>query len=432
MRANNDDLVLIPVLAIVFAAAVLLTLVTIGCAGSPKYSPPLDRVGSISLRELETRIKEWMREGHPSSDPPSLGGLGEIHGYRWNRENQDLELIGAAASGSTAPIGADAFATALRVALNPAIGVTLLPTDPADRDSVHTVVVFPPEIAGTSFTDSLIWGDYMVKRLALGDEQTLLVPDLASLTHEFLNPCAVSPESIRELSAARLFFVPEPPVLELEHHDAGYTIWIRQADVRLEPEAGLGLSDDPPQLRDGQADPALQEFARSFNRNLPELEAQYPILGRLHATYRLALVATLLRASDLPYDLGFWLDEYPIPAHETPREFPRIKGQTVKRTCWGQPYEYTATTHVREVWGGVLITYASLFSNGGAARADQLPFSLGTALGSRATSGIIQVPTWTRPPTLPRAIRSAIPRTHHVLPTRQRNCSSLDSQIRCW
>lgn len=77
----------------------------------------------------------------------------------------------------------------------------------------------------------------------------------------------------------------------------------------------------------GNSDDLNAEFARNFTRDFTNLAVKYPVYGDLQNIFDLALVATLLRAEDLPGQVGWHMTCF-----ADPREFPVARGMAPTST----------------------------------------------------------------------------------------------------
>jgi hypothetical protein len=320
----------------------------------------------VSLAALGRQVRAALARG---ADPASLqlGNLADVTGYRLDEARKDIEVIGIPANSATRPIAIARFVGALRVAHYRAIGMTLLPRDRLRPDSVHVVHAFPPELHDTALLAPMIAADYDIKRRAYAA--------LATYYRHAKAPCVDAGTRTVLITSARIVFLPAKPDLAFERGSGGTFVWVRHASVLLRPEgdlmvAGGGTRPAPP-------DPGLRTFAADFTRRFPEHE-RLPVYRDLAVTFRLFLLAQLLRAEELEWNAAFWLTEFPLPRHPTPRELPGFEPKKVRRTCWGEPYEYTATRVERQIWGGVLISYGE-FTGRAAILSAELP--LGASVG---------------------------------------------------
>jgi len=362
---------------------------TVGPSGCPLYM--------VSLQQAEREVKKALAHGRVTGEPLPLGGLTKLVGYRWDPVRNDLQLIGEICANSPVLILADQFVEALQRGHYEAVGMTLIPKDPTRSDSVHLVHAFPADLADTHFLASLIPGDYKAKELALGVKPS--VKDVATRYHDEIKRCQVSTASSRGITPARIFFLPVEPVLEVERTGEGFTRWIRKADIILQPERDVIAASGQVTSSSLPPDPALSDFAEEFTRRFTELEREFPAFQQLHTMYEVFLVAQLLHAEQLaeqlPYDLSFWLSEYPLKRYPTPRELPGFKPKRIKHTCWGRPYtntEYSGLRVERQVWGGVIIGYQHFpaFWHG---RGLQPPANIGASVSVTGNSTTLPAPT---------------------------------------
>ncbi len=348
----------------------------------------------VSLREVERSVKSVLARGGLVDEPLALGRLTDIWGYRM--DDKGVHLIGAIGEGT--PILIEQVAAAFRISHHEAIGMSLVPENPAQPASPQKVVVFPPELEDTRLIAPLIVRDYQVKNE--------IFQVLNARYQNEIKRCSESRAASREVTLARVVFLPDEPVLELERDDKGLTVWIRKADVVLTPEHDL-LAASGQLAGSLPPDPALSGFTKDFNRRFPASPLDYEVQN----IFKLFLVAQLLHAEQLPDDLRFWLAEYPLPRYPTPRELPGFAPKTFARTCYGRPYaptEYQGVRRERQLWGGVIIAYRQYFGLGHSQGLD-----LTRAIGSSVTARIAT----SLAPALPPSNRLSLPRAGFVLPS---------------
>lgn len=283
-------------------------------------------VHAVSLPQLERQVRQALPWPHPAVAPLTVGGLTDLWGYRWNRERQELELLGEVGEGP--PLLVDEFVMALRMGHYPAIGMNLIPQDPLDPASPQLVHVFPPELGETRLVVPLIQAEYTVKTHAL--------QAVAARYRDQGEQCAG--RTTTAMARARLFFVPAMPELAFEETPQGFTIQIRQARLMLRAERDVVVASGT-EARPLPPGHPLADFAADFSRRLADLERQEPVYQQLQRTYRLFLIAQLLRkefqANEIVYDVGFWLHDYPVAPYPPPRALPPFPSHTIQRICGG-------------------------------------------------------------------------------------------------
>jgi hypothetical protein len=304
----------------------------------------------VSLRDLEQKEKLRLADSRNTVELGTLGNCADIHGFVVSPARHDVELLCTpAAPGSSTPILLEEFVTSLIHALGPS-GMSLRPKNPARPDSPQLVEVYPPSFRGSLVALAEIEADYRAKQLATAY--------LNSRYRQIVKRCSATRSSARGISLARIEFVPQQEVLEFDKAFDGSTIiWIRQAEPMLVQQADLRLEDgSSPELL---LDDVLAEFVEDLTVRLQngELEHHFAVFQKLRMAYRLALLGKLLRHPGVKYDWSFWLS-YPVLPRPTPEELPGFQTATVSHTCYGHPYEYSAYSNVRQIWGGVLVDYS--------------------------------------------------------------------------
>jgi hypothetical protein len=107
--------------------------------------------------------------------------------------------------------------------------------------------------------------------------------------------------------------------------------------------------------------PDSHAFDSSFNQNISSVRRHYPIFMEMANMFKLFLLSQLLRAEKIPYDFDFWLHEYPLKPHPTPRELPGFEPVVLQWVCWTPPYNYEGIIMRRELKGGMLLDYQRYF-----------------------------------------------------------------------
>jgi hypothetical protein len=360
----------------------------------------------VSLQHLEHTVT-----AAAVPEPVPLG-LTDIHGFEWDEQQTDVWLMGTL-DAAAPPILVDHFVGALRATQTAqAPGMTLLPVDRTNPRSMHQVLVFPEHLglADSRYMAALIQSDYLVKALAVAAATPPFgLDDVVTRYRRAITGCGASAASAPSIIRARVWFVPVRPVLRTERLDGRRRVWIDQAEVMLAAEEDLVSSKDGT-VHHATNSP-LQAFAREFTARFQESK-RLRVFWELHTMYKLGLLAELLHQLELPPHRDFWLRTYPLQPYATPRELPGFTPHTVKHTCWGQPYEYSGTQTVVQIWGGVLVAYKGYLTG----QQPDSPFDLPEALAASvaglsssmhtmplgsptlSTPGLFSRPTPTPPP----------------------------------
>lgn len=344
--------------AVSLAVACMIALPELLGAGSPPKAYRLERLAkpvavddakprrtTISLDELEQRVREAVTQRTTPSEPIPLGGFTNILGYRWNDERREVELIGETGGPAAFRLYAEQLAVALRLAVEPFIVVTIVPSglDPWGR---QRVVAYPETVLDTHFLEPLIQADYYMKAIVMNHVSSPVPTPLDGLETVILD-CRVPP-NIDELlgASSNIFFQPVDPRPVTHRTKGGFQRSIRDVGLRLRP--GRHVSD-----------PYVIEFARRVSSDLDRLVESHPrALRPLVNLHRLYMVAQLLMVEEeAEIDLSYWLSEFPLTPHPTPRELPSVRSKPVGRFCEGPAVDYEKSLRSWQLWGGVILGF---------------------------------------------------------------------------
>ncbi len=299
---------------------------------------------TLSLEELEQQTREAVRRRKSTEQPIPLGGLTDILGYHWDAQRQRIELIGASDETPVSPIYAEQFVVALRLAHYPMIIQSLNPAG-TELGSPQLVLAYPKEVEDTLFLEPLIQADYFLKAISMNHARPLVRTPKTAMEEAVLR-CKHLPQR-EDLKGPpdNIFFRPGHPVIEQERTaDGGFNLWIRDIDLKL--HAGKQVKN-----------PDVLTFVDQMNQRLGELIAAYPRVFRpLVNIYKIHIVAQLLMTEqEAKTDLSYWLSEFPVAPHPTPRELPVVKSEMVGRFCEGPAGQYDEHVSSGQLWGGILL-----------------------------------------------------------------------------
>jgi len=288
---------------------------------------------TVSLNDLKDKAQRERRHSKLL-----LSGLVDIHGYRWKPSSQDIELIGSRDSkgSSDFEITIDEIVAALRIGDQPTISMALIPKP----SHLHQVIVNPSSIQDSRFIEVFIQADYLTKLIALGAVRTDLIENVVSRYQKRLEECNIN--TIILDVPAKIHFQADPdPDIEIEKMQDGFTLWLKKLNLFV---LSAYSNEESSRSHNFILFNPVREFATDFQNMYRKIQDRYPIYQKLHSLYKLHLISYLLylqrREKIISYDFKFWLSDYALSLHRTPRELPISKPQTIKFTCLKRPYKY--------------------------------------------------------------------------------------------
>lgn len=321
---------------------------------APGAEPTQPTARALSVRVLQTRIKESLARGERPRELWELAGLTRITGYVVEPTRQELILVGQAAPGAP-PLHVEDLAVALRSAwlryaqrqsrslryhnpgcsIDPEAGVlrqlealsAAAATDAADLEARvarwREVCAQPQRVRvlgvphDTRFGQVMVEADYLMKRVVSGSLD-LGVPGLTSVTAMLMAAVEADPAGAPISALHRFWFCPgEASFVEQEG-----LVAIQACPVKL-------LTEEEHLTRTGVAGkgrphPMAQQFSEQFSVHYQEIAAQLPIYQELEALFRFVAIARLLRYQQARVDVAYLLDSLPVPKASVPRTLPGI------------------------------------------------------------------------------------------------------------
>lgn len=189
----------------------------------------------------------------------------------------------------------------------------------------------------------LVEADYHMKLIGMGLEDGVLgvVSYLDALA-------ARPPEEAAEMDVLRWWFTLNYDAIATTESRDGFEI--RGPGVQVLSENEL-LDATGERIHTGGSSELNSEFARSFTKNYDALARKYPVYGELRNIFDLALAASILRAEDLPgqvgWEMGYFLPPksaggattewtYPVALGPAPTQVESIVHQKVVETRQGK------------------------------------------------------------------------------------------------
>ncbi len=151
----------------------------------------------------------------------------------------------------------------------------------------------------------LVEADYRMKLVGMGLEDGTLgvisYLDAVKRSH---------PDNPPAMNVLRWWFTLNDKSLKTTAHRDAFELAGQGVRVLSENEM---LSDAGKRIHTGKSDELNSEFARSFTRHFDALAAKYPVYADLRNVFDLALVAAVLRAEDLPGQVGWHMAHFRDP-----------------------------------------------------------------------------------------------------------------------
>lgn len=298
----------------------------------------------ISLRDSERSTREALDRG-AGADDLSLGELTTVDGFTWT--GSDILIHGRHAVGGSTPLRR--FVEALRIMeKNDTIWMSLDPSDPTALERPHRIVTSTSVLVDTTILESMAMVDYYTKALALGQAESFS-PDITSILDVYTKivmDCDVKDITALSFSSQNMFYVPGPPGARRVRLLEGYRIEIDATPAVLLPGSEVKATE-------------LIGFADAVTAALPDLERRPLFREHLFGTYRMLFFAQLLilaaeREPTLNELLAYWLRDFPLGPHLTPRELPGLGPHGVGRVC---VRDFRERGRQFELSGGVVVRY---------------------------------------------------------------------------
>jgi hypothetical protein len=377
-------------------AAGVILLCCLSLSGCPR-PPDAQLVTLVSLKTLQSSLAACKGRGSCPNQLEQLSGITRLLGFVVDEKNHDLLLVGRTETGVPS-LHLEDFVVALRAAWmkyarlqgntyvysNPGCSIDPDPAVISQLDAVgrrigsasspqaveraigewRATCKQPQSVRvlgipfDTHFAQVMVSADYDMKTLADGTTQ-IKIPGLIGVSDMMLEtekeavaahqPISVSP------NLNRFWFYPGANVYD----ESKGLVLVRQCPVQLLTEQMYALGGKI--VGEETVDPLADAFRYNVTELYGELGRVRPIYRELENVFRFVAVATTIKAKyPQAVDLGYFLDQYPVPAPTPP----------VDRTLAGRDgvkqYEHSETsgpvTESLSLWvpscGGVDIAIA--------------------------------------------------------------------------
>ena len=253
---------------------------------------------AYSLRQAQMRLTSGSRE------VTELGGITEPVAFVYDAEHDDYLLVGVA-DAKRAPLRLEGLVAALLAKEAPEVSI-----DPpiANGDPRQQPVRFRGGLEDTRLGAEMLDADIALKKLALGmlHAEVWGVKSYLSLSVDDARKTG----SVSETSSR--FWLQAGKTLISGSAEAGVMVVnVCKADVQTEVIAS-GAS---------QRDPIGDQFSTQIAASFPELVMQYPALARVMPILRLVTLAQEMSRERQGQSIGFWLNQYKLPAFPTRRTY---------------------------------------------------------------------------------------------------------------
>lgn len=339
-----------------------------GCAKGPElFGEPAkpvtapEEVRALSLKALQTELRNCQPQRNCSAEVLSLAGLKTVWGVVADEAQHDLILFGQAAP-EAPPLLLEDFAVALRNAWLKYARVEgntryyALPgcsIDPEPRvmqglqqieqrlaashasseteralSAWRSVCLQPQNVRvmgipfTTHFAQVMVKADYDMKSLADGTD-VLDPTGLVSLTSMALREASSAVLQRQPLTQSvaglnRFWFYPGETLFEEEQG----AYWLKQCPVKLLTEE-MYSSASGESLHTGTANPRAQKFAENFTALYAKVMQLRPVYQELENLFRFVALAGLLKSKhENVCDLGYLLEAFAVPAAAVPQKLP--------------------------------------------------------------------------------------------------------------
>jgi len=274
----------------------------------------------------------------------NLGGINAIHGLIYDRQTQDLILVGKY-DPERQPLTLDDFAVALRARFIhgkwPLVSID--PTEETKRTGMQTVR-FEGGIEDTQFGADLFDADYRLKQIGMG-----LRPAGVAAVRTYWDldrERATTRRGGSSQISSRFWFYPVlPSVLVRED-----VVAIKGLTVGVFTEV-LSAEIDGKKIEDLSTfqDPTGDQFAKAVTDHFEELATGHPSFSRVQGLDELVALTRAIEEMEERPDLAFWLKDYRGKPVNTPRAVKVLKRQeTYESPGPGGVYQRS-----RELSGGV-------------------------------------------------------------------------------
>ena len=263
-----------------------------------------------------------------SSTHYTLGGINHIMGFVYDRESQDIILVGQIGE-EEQKITLDDLAVGLRAVLVKKTCPTVsIDKSPETQNTKKQRVVFGGGIENTQFGQDLLSADILLKNLALGFENAS-VWGLDSYFDMSLNEYRLQKKL--DNANVKFWFVPADNQVKLVARDDVFAIRNIAINVQTQlltsNEKKINQDSKNAQLHDALSD----RFSTNLSESFEDLCTYYPALSRLRALFDLVAIASGCNMLNTEGCLTYWIDKYKIKEVPTPSEYPLvIRSETIQ------------------------------------------------------------------------------------------------------
>jgi hypothetical protein len=325
-----------------------------GTDGFASLSKALQHSRAVSLRILQQKAAQDVRDGNHTEAIFQLCGINKLLGYLLDMENNDLILIGS--SDKTTPaVELDNLVVALRnvwkkylvvkdsqyyysppgCSIDPNAGVvgslqqigrTILASQKSDDIQMNierwkSVCGQPQSVRvlgipqATKFAKIMIEADYDMKRIVDGSDR-LNLEGFQSLPDMTLNLIQAQWKRYGRIliplsTLNRFWFYPGRTGFTGD----GQLVLLEQSEVTLLTEREY-LTQRGEIAGSGESDSLANAFANNFSLRYREIAEQKPIYAELDGLFRLTALMNIIQSRDdvakAGLDINYFLDEYPI------------------------------------------------------------------------------------------------------------------------
>jgi len=264
--------------------------------------------------------KRLLTADRPSTDVRELGGITRIAGMVYDRDRQDLIIVGQVIE-KEPKLTLDDLVVAMRAVL---VHQTY-PLVSIDRtvDTATTgkqVVRFEGGVGNTKFGNDMLQADVTLKRIALGrlSSEVWGVKSYFSMTVEQAQTQGNAGDNV----GSRFWFYPVRPSLAVR--DGVFAIM--ELDVGVETEVlSAEIGGKPVQDLSRVRDEIGDRFSHEVEMNLADLTVGYPELSRARPLLAMVALAEGIKSLQTESALGFWLNTYKVERVESSKHYDLIE-----------------------------------------------------------------------------------------------------------
>ena len=320
------------------------------------YSQNTTRI-IISLSELQKEIKQNLQKFNKIPDDiKNLYGLETIDGFFVDDKSYDVIIFGTKGENV---LTIDDFVVALRCAaysVEPP-GVSIDPRPKLkDPYKIQDVRFFGP-VKDTFFGYTLFESDYFLKKIA-ANVVNLKVKNFKTYKDLIVEQIkeeskTCSSNSRPKESLNRFWFYPANVLFSKSENNL---YLLNSCDVVLLTEKQFFDKKKKEIISlSGETDIEAAQFASDFTNRYSEFASVYFTYKRLQALFRIYAIAKLMAEKQIPADIDYLLDEYPVSKKLCPKKVKGIKVKIEHQHLWeDKKYKYICI-HRALLSGGVLI-----------------------------------------------------------------------------